>query len=190
MQQVVDDAPPAKHYFSDGSPTYAQLLCIRERARWQRARARRIVSRGGNAELRHYLARLDLARFGRRSRCFSRCIWALQRAVALFVCAWHKRQRFKRAFPKAPAHVRDFVADLIQTLFNKREETSMASTLTLEVETVVEEQARRQIVQQQGRAAAASKEDARPCQKKMLYLVTGFFYMQSPCPQTGGRILA
>jgi len=51
----------------------------------------------------------------------------------------------------------------------------MALTLTPEVETVVEEQARRQIVQQQGRAAAASKEDARPCQKKMLYLVTGFF---------------
>ena len=66
----------------------------------------------------------------------------------------------------------------------------MALTLTPEVETVVEEQARRQIVQQQGRAAAASKEDARPCQKKMLYLVTGFFYMQSPCPQTKGRILA
>jgi len=26
MQQVVDDAPPAHRYFSDGFPTYAQLL--------------------------------------------------------------------------------------------------------------------------------------------------------------------
>ena len=68
---------------------------------------------GGNAELRHYLARLDLARLGRRSRCFLRCIWALQRAVALFVYAWNRRQAFKRAFPKALAHVCDFVADLI-----------------------------------------------------------------------------
>ncbi len=35
---------------------------------------------GVNADLRHYLARL-----GRRSRCFSRCIHALRRAIALFV---------------------------------------------------------------------------------------------------------
>ena len=35
-----------------------------------------------NAELRYYLARL-----GRRSRCFSRCLWALARAAALFVYA-------------------------------------------------------------------------------------------------------
>ena len=26
LQQVVDDAPPAHRYFSDGLPTYAQLL--------------------------------------------------------------------------------------------------------------------------------------------------------------------
>ena len=26
MQQVVDDAPPAHRYFSDGFPIYAQLL--------------------------------------------------------------------------------------------------------------------------------------------------------------------
>ena len=68
---------------------------------------------GDNAELRHCLARL-----GRRSRCFSRCLWALTRAVALFVYAWNvyawnRRQRFKRAFPKLPAHVCDFVTDLI-----------------------------------------------------------------------------
>ena len=63
---------------------------------------------GDNAELRHYLARL-----GRRSRCFSRCLWALARAVALFVYAWNRRQTFKREFPKLPAHVCDFVADLI-----------------------------------------------------------------------------
>gem|GEM_PF-4653481 len=85
MQQVVDDAPPAKHYFSDGFPTYAQLLCIRERTRWQRARARRIVSRETTP------------------RCV--IIW---RGLAA-----GERQKFKRAFPKTPAHVCDFVADLI-----------------------------------------------------------------------------
>ena len=107
MQQVVDDAPPAHRYFSDGFPTYAQLLYPGKHTVAQ-GKSQTYSVEGDNAELRHYLARL-----GRRSRCFSRCIWALQRAVALFVYAWNKRQRHKRAFPKVPAHVCDFVTDLI-----------------------------------------------------------------------------
>jgi len=63
---------------------------------------------GDNAQLRHYLARL-----ARKSRCFSRCLWALGRAVDLFVYAWNKRQQFRRANPRLPAHVRNFVTDLI-----------------------------------------------------------------------------
>ena len=107
MQQVVNDAPPAHRYFSDGFPTYAQLLYPGTHTVAE-GKSQTYSVEGDNAELRHYLARL-----GRRSLCFSRRIWALQRAVALFVYAWNKRQRFKRAFPKAPAHVCDFVADLI-----------------------------------------------------------------------------
>ena len=107
LQQVVDDAPPAHRYFSDGFPTYAQLLYPGTHA-VAPGKSQTYSVEGDNAELRHYLARL-----ARRSRCFSRCIWALQRAVALFVYAWNKRQRFKRAFPKMPAHVCNFVTDLI-----------------------------------------------------------------------------
>ena len=117
MQQVVDDAPPAHRYFSDGFPIYAQLLYPGTHTVAE-GKSETYSVEGDNAELRHYLARLDLARLdlarlNRRSRCFSRCIWALQRAVALFVYAWNRRQTFKRAFPKAPAFVCDFVADLI-----------------------------------------------------------------------------
>ena len=118
VDQVVDEAPPALRYFSDGFPTYAQLLYpaggtyaqVTDKSQTYSVEGRYAVMPSGayNAELRHYLARL-----GRRSRCFSRCIWALARAVALFVDAWNRRQRFKRAFPKMPAHVCDFVADLI-----------------------------------------------------------------------------
>ena len=57
-----------------------------------------------NAELRHYLARL-----GRRSRCFSRSLDALRRAVTLFVPAGNRRQLHKRAFPRYACHVSDFV---------------------------------------------------------------------------------
>lgn len=107
LQQVVDDSPPAVRYFSDGFSTYAQLLYEGTHA-VAPGKSQTFSVEGDNAELRHYLARL-----GRKSRCFSRCLWALSRAVALFVYAWNRRQTFKRAFPKLPAHVCDFVADLI-----------------------------------------------------------------------------
>src|SRR5260221_533025 len=45
----------------------------------------------------------------RRSRCFSRSLHALWRSVKLFVFAWNRRQLFKHEFPKALAHVRDFI---------------------------------------------------------------------------------
>ena len=118
LQQVVEDAPPARRYFSDGFSVYPALMYKDSRGpRGERVPGLHAVApgksqtfsvEGDNAELRHYLARL-----GRRSRCFSRCLWALARAVALFVYAWNRRQTFKRQFPKLPAHVCDFVADLI-----------------------------------------------------------------------------
>ena len=107
LQQVVNDAPPAHRYFSDGLPTYAQLMYPGTHA-VAPGKSETFSVEGDNAELRHYLARL-----GRKSRCFNRCLWALTRAVALFVYAWNRRQQAKRAFPKMPAHVCDFVADLI-----------------------------------------------------------------------------
>ena len=58
----------------------------------------------GNAELRHYLARLV-----RRSRCFSRCINALRRHGKAFVHAWNRRQLHKQQYPKYPTHLIDFV---------------------------------------------------------------------------------
>ena len=58
-----------------------------------------------NAELRHSPAHL-----ARRSRCFSRYLWAL--ALGLLVCAWNQRRRFKRQLPELPAEVYDFVAGL------------------------------------------------------------------------------
>ena len=62
---------------------------------------------GGNADLRHYLARLQ-----RSSRCFSRCFKALSRAVELFVYFYNERQLKKRRRPKYPA----FLAENLPTL--------------------------------------------------------------------------
>ncbi len=52
----------------------------------------------GDADLRHYLARL-----GRCSRCFSRRMRALLRAVDLFVRCCNARQLRKRKCPRYPA---------------------------------------------------------------------------------------
>jgi IS1 family transposase len=100
-QAVLDAAPQAVRYYSDGSPTYRALLyhpgihlAFHDKSQTYRVE-------GDNAELRHYLACL-----ARRSRCFSRSLKALYQAVKLFVYAWNRRQLYKQAHP---AHVMDFV---------------------------------------------------------------------------------
>jgi len=59
---------------------------------------------GVNAELRHYLARLR-----RNTRCFSKCLPALIRAIKLFVFAWNGRQLYKQRYPDYPAPLIQFV---------------------------------------------------------------------------------
>ena len=104
LQAMLDRAPFARHYYSDAFVTYGTLVYRPGLHTALPNKSQTYSVEADNAELRHYLARLV-----RKSRCFSRCIHALWRSVKLFVCAWNRRQLFKRAFPNAIAHVRDFV---------------------------------------------------------------------------------
>ncbi len=104
FQAMLDDAPQATRYFSDAFGVYARLVYDPGHYRAMPDKSETYSVEADNAELRHYLARL-----ARRSRCFSRCIHALARAVKLFVHAWNRRQLFKRAQPAYPAHVCDFL---------------------------------------------------------------------------------
>ena len=107
MQSVIDAAPHARRYFSDAFNTYRELCYWGEhRAMYDKSETYSVE--GDNAELRHYLARLT-----RRSRCFSKCIGALRRAVELFVWCWNRRQTHKRQHPRYPSNVIDFVSCLI-----------------------------------------------------------------------------
>ena len=107
MQSVVDAAPHASRYFSDAFNTYRELCWWGEhRSMYDKSQTYSVE--GDNAELRHYLARLT-----RRSRCFSKCINALRRAVELFVWCWNQRQSYKQRHPRYPSHVIDFVSCLI-----------------------------------------------------------------------------
>lgn len=104
LQELVDEAPKAKRYYSDALEAYNRL--------WYHGGVYQ-VSQGKNdtysveadhAELRHYLARL-----GRRSRCFSRCPEALKAALKLFMYGFNRRQWHKQRFPNYPAHVYQFI---------------------------------------------------------------------------------
>jgi len=104
LQAMVDEAPQAKYYYSDLFATYRSLIYTPGVHTPMPDKSQTYRVEGDNAELRHYLARL-----GRRSRCFSRCIEALRRAVKLFVYAWNRRQIYHSQYPKYPCDVRDFV---------------------------------------------------------------------------------
>jgi len=104
MQAMLDEAPQAVWYDSDGLSTYSALFYAPGIHAALRDKSQTYRVEGMNAELRH-----DLARLARRSRCFSRCIEALARAVKLFVVAWNRRQLYKHKHPDYPAHLIHFL---------------------------------------------------------------------------------
>lgn len=100
MQSFADELPLANRYCSDDLTVYSELL-------WppnpEGGDSLYVVSygkeetytiEGVNADLRTYLGRLK-----RKSRCFSRCIEALRRAVRLFVWHYNCRQRVYTSSP-------------------------------------------------------------------------------------------
>jgi len=97
LQSVIDRAPHAPHYFSDAALVYRELSYWGTHTSMYN-KSESYAVEAVNADLRHYLARL-----GRRSRCFSRCIHALRRAVDLFVRCYNARQLRKRKYPRYPA---------------------------------------------------------------------------------------
>ena len=105
LQGVVDQAPQATAYYSDGFPTYRALVYGLDASYTAMPDKRQTYTvEGGNADLRHYLARL-----GRKSRCFSRCIVALRRAIKLFVWCYNQRQLWKQRYPQYAKHVMECV---------------------------------------------------------------------------------
>ncbi len=104
-QAMLDRSPQAHPYYLAAGSVYDTLVYFPSHWPALDDKSQTCSVEGDNAELRHYLARL-----ARKSLCFSRCIRALWRAVKLFVLAWTRRQLYRRAFPKSPAHVRDFIS--------------------------------------------------------------------------------
>ena len=107
LQAVIDSAPKAEDYYTDGFLMY-QDLSYWGKHKMLKDKSQTYSVEGGNADLRHYLARLQ-----RASRCFSRCFKALARAVELVVYFYNERQLKKRRFPKYPAYLAQNLPTLI-----------------------------------------------------------------------------
>ncbi len=107
LQSVVDRAPKAENYYTDGFLMY-QDLSYWGTHKMLLDKSETYSVEGSNADLRHYLARLQ-----RSSRCFSRCLNALTRAVELFVYFYNERQIKKRKQAKYPAYLAENLPTLI-----------------------------------------------------------------------------
>ena len=83
LQRLVDSAPQARFYYSDLFAAYRHVVYTPGLYTPMPDKSETYRVEGDNAEMRHYLPRL-----ARRSRCFSRSIVALRRALQLFVYAW------------------------------------------------------------------------------------------------------
>ena len=82
MKRVVDQAAQAQQYFSAGYTTCDELLYGEATYRSVKDTSETYSVEGSDAEVRH-----DLVRLAWRTRCFSRRIKALRRAMKLFVWA-------------------------------------------------------------------------------------------------------
>ena len=105
MQALLDRAPQAEQYFSDDFSTYHALVYYPGRHRAMTDKSQTYSVEGVNADLRHYLARL-----GRRSRCFSRCPYALHCSLRLFVFCHNQRQLYKLRYSKYRPALIDFLS--------------------------------------------------------------------------------
>ena len=104
IQNLLDQSPSARWYYSDLMASYKKLVYYPGKHIPMPNKSETYRVEGVNAELRHYLSRLH-----RRSRCFSRCADALRRAVKLFTYAWNQRQLYRQQYPNYDAHLFEFV---------------------------------------------------------------------------------
>ncbi len=107
LQSVIDSAPEAENYYTDGFLMYQDLSYWGNHT-MLKDKSETYSVEGGNADIRHYLARL-----ARSSRCFSRCYKALARAVEIFVYFYNERQIKKRRRPKYPAYLAENLPTLV-----------------------------------------------------------------------------
>ena len=85
IQEMVDAAPSAKRYCTDGYLGYVDVVYAGRHVRNTRDKSDTFTVEGINADLRHYIPIL-----ARRSRCFARTLETLRAVLNVFVDAYNR----------------------------------------------------------------------------------------------------
>ncbi len=85
IQNIVDKAPPAKKYCTDGYLGYIDVVYPGRHIRNVHNKSDTFTDEGVNADLRHYIPIL-----ARRSRCFARKLETLQAVMGVFTEAYNR----------------------------------------------------------------------------------------------------
>ena len=112
IRSIVDDAPEARHYCTDGWNGYVDVVYRGQHIRNVCNKNDTFTVEGVNSDLRHYIPTLR-----RRSRCFPHSIETLQAVVQVFAEAYNRfgvaKMNFRRnRDPKSrelPFSVLDFI---------------------------------------------------------------------------------
>lgn len=110
IQKIVDNAPDAEKYCTDGYSGYLDVIYPGEHIYNIHNKKDTFTVEGVNADLRHYIPTL-----ARKSRCFPRKLDNLKAAVNLFVYAYNKfglaKYKYRLKYKKAnlPFSIIDFL---------------------------------------------------------------------------------
>ncbi len=85
IQRIVDEAPAADYYCTDGYYGYLDVIYPGVHIRNVHNKSDTHIVEGVNADLRHYVPIL-----ARRSRCFARTLETLQAVIEVFVDAYNR----------------------------------------------------------------------------------------------------
>jgi len=98
IQNIVDYAPPASKYCTDGYLGYVDVVYPGRHVRNVCDKSNTFTVEGVNADLRHYIPLL-----ARKSRCFARKLETLQSVMEVFVDAYNRfgaaKYKYRRIRP-------------------------------------------------------------------------------------------
>ncbi|MDE7221603.1 MAG: hypothetical protein K2O45_18660 [Oscillospiraceae bacterium] len=110
IQQMVDAAPEAEYYCTDGYSGYLDVVFPGKHIFNIHNKNDTFTVEGVNADLRHYIPTL-----ARRSRCFPRKLENLQAVLSVFVSAYNRfglyKDLYRSSFPSShvPCSLFDFL---------------------------------------------------------------------------------
>ena len=93
IQKMVDNAPEAEKYYTDGFSGYVDVVYPGKHVRCIHDKSETYTVEGVNADLRHYIPLL-----ARRSRCFARSLETLRAVLEVFRDAYNQFGKAKREF--------------------------------------------------------------------------------------------